>query len=585
MKKLFCALFSALLAVFLFAAPASAFTSPLPDEIKALILEQHDDLAEVQDCIRMTAPDGREYLFTLSNFGRLNGWKKDGAWQSVLQTSAFDTSTGRLHFAPSSAGFDITEEETGKRLSYGWDGQYYSVSGWHDPTQWAGSVRADGLTLRYIRSNGQEQATVAADDRLTLMGWMSDWDHKPSAPEEGMARAAIQRSAVQHRFDGWTLGSFETYNNGTESMAGYYRVENGLFTIRRAVFQAGKEEEYHDSFSVPLSAALLQRLESGPVDDLIDFSGYGDTFLTEDALDAAHIPVTGKVLQNDLQRGYLILLVEDKEGRYLYTVRSNDRGDYDIQKSRPLPNDASLDLFHTGDTGLFFRWNSQTISAGYDDTGSDWALNHVYCLGASNCRYEIADWGVTLSCNDSGNTEVLIGDFPFRYLSTSAPALLPCTPEDVRAAVDTTHWAAVCNPNPKDRLHLRVKPDKNAPSLGKCWNGTPVYVLEKQGDWTQVRLGSEENGLTGWMMTKYLTFGSAASSVTRAFPDKVAQEACLGKYAFLDTAMTAPSPLRIDEYGTGLLIVGVAENNLYLLLDDCGHVGYAPQSWFWDGNG
>lgn len=584
MKKRLFPLLLSLLAAFLPIAPASAFTSPLPEEIKALMLERQDDPAEVQDCLALTAPDGKEHLYTLSNFGWLDGWRKDGAWQSVLQTSTFDGSMERLHFAPASsgnaAGFDIFAPETDKRLSYGWDGAYFSVSGWHDPARWEGSVWVDGLTLRYVGKNGREQAAVTADDRLTLMNWTTDWDNKAATPEEGLARAAIQQSAVKDRFEGWTLGSFESYNSGTEANAGYYRVENGLLTIRRAVFLAGKEEEYHDTIPVPLSAALLQKLQSEPVDGLIDVSGYGDTFLTENALDTPRIPIEGRVLENNLQRGCLILMVEEETGRYLYTVRQNSPMGYDMQKSCRLPDDASLDLFHAGDGSLFLQWENQHMQAGYSDTGMDWQLEWVMTGNGSN--YSVTRLGVTLM-SEEGQT-ALWGDFPFRYLSTSNPALLPRTPEDVRAAIDATHWAAVSNPDPKDRLHLRTAPDRSAPSLGKCWNGTPVYVLARQGDWTQVRLGSDTDGLTGWMMTKYLAFGSAASEVARAFPDKVAREEHFGKNAFRDIAMREASPLRMGEYPT-FLVVGVLEDRLYLLLDDSGCVGYVPQSWLWDGNG
>ena len=66
----------------------------------------------------------------------------------------------------------------------------------------------------------------------------------------------------------------------------------------------------------------------------------------------------------------------------------------------------------------------------------------------------------------------------------------------------------VNNPNPADRLHLRVSPERGATSLGKFYNGTPVRVLEERGDWVQVEIGLDGN-LTGWMMKKYLAFGEA----------------------------------------------------------------------------
>lgn len=589
MKKLPCALISTLLAALLFTVPAKALLSPIPDGIKALMLERAEDPGRAQDCITLNAPDGKQYVFVLDErCTYLSGWKKDGAWQSVLQTSAFDFGANDLRFVPApsggAAGFDIVSTEAGKSLSYRWNGEYFSISGWRDPAAWDGSVRAEGNTLHYIGKDGHEQAAVAADDQLTLHIWIDNWSDKPATPKEAIARAAIQQSAVKARFEGWTMGNCSVYNNGTETSAAYYRIEDGLFDIRRAVFRVGEEPEYHDTIPVPLSAALINRLQSEPIDKLIDTSGFDSTFLTQDALDRERIPIPGKVLENDLQRGCLLLLVEETAGRYLYTVRPNSRMGYDIQKSGLLPIDASLDLYHTGDSGFFFQSYGQDTGAAYTDTGSDWALTYLECYREGEFRCHLTGWSATLMQGNIDEKEVLIGEAPFRYLSHTALYDLPMTPEKVRAAMDATHWATVCNPDANSRLHLRAAPDKSASSLGKCWNGTPVRVLNKQGAWTKVRLGNEVHGLTGWMMTKYLAFGDAASQVKRAFPDKMAHEAYFGKNAFRDIAMTLPSPLRLSEYDD-FFVVGVVENRLYLLLDVDGNVGYVPQSWLWDGNG
>ena len=64
-------------------------------------------------------------------------------------------------------------------------------------------------------------------------------------------------------------------------------------------------------------------------------------------------------------------------------------------------------------------------------------------------------------------------------LFASNPAQLPNSVEALPAAMDKTGWAVVNNPNPADRLHLRVSPERGATSLGKFYNGTPVQVLEE----------------------------------------------------------------------------------------------------------
>lgn len=66
----------------------------------------------------------------------------------------------------------------------------------------------------------------------------------------------------------------------------------------------------------------------------------------------------------------------------------------------------------------------------------------------------------------------------------------------------------ISNPNPSDRLHLREEPDKNARSMGKFYNGTPItLVSDPGGDWVQVTVDQGQGGLpmTGWMNRRYLS--------------------------------------------------------------------------------
>ena len=66
--------------------------------------------------------------------------------------------------------------------------------------------------------------------------------------------------------------------------------------------------------------------------------------------------------------------------------------------------------------------------------------------------------------------------------------------------------AVVNNPNPQDRLHLRVLPDTQAQSLGKYYNGVHVRVLGgSTGAWVRVSVA----GVEGYMQSRYLAFGSA----------------------------------------------------------------------------
>lgn len=51
---------------------------------------------------------------------------------------------------------------------------------------------------------------------------------------------------------------------------------------------------------------------------------------------------------------------------------------------------------------------------------------------------------------------------------------------------------------------------------------------------------------------------------------------------FTSTSMKETSGVLMGAY---CRIVGVVEDELYILLDADGNTGYLPQSWFWEGNG
>ncbi|MEG0494497.1 MAG: SH3 domain-containing protein, partial [Clostridia bacterium] len=91
---------------------------------------------------------------------------------------------------------------------------------------------------------------------------------------------------------------------------------------------------------------------------------------------------------------------------------------------------------------------------------------------------------------------------------------LPMSLESAVHMLDQSAWAVVNNPNPEDRLHLRTQPQKDAPSLGKYYNGTAVRVLGENGDWLHVSV----YGAEGWMMKRYLARSEAMNAVTSKGP-------------------------------------------------------------------
>ena len=547
---------------------------------------------ESWDSLLFDLPDESAFAFLLNDWSLYGFLQKDGAWQNHSSGSIMSGHAG-LHFErhqqgqaradgstwPDDLGFDIVSED-GSRLSYRYDGQWFSICGWYDPQRYPGEVLVQGTRLSYYEGGVQPVASVDAGD--ALLSWIGDFRWHPATPAEAQAREKLLEQNVRDAFAGYTLQSYDPYNSGTGVNAAYLRISDGMLAIRRATFTL-EGETVADSMPVPLSETLLARLETEPVSDLIDASGWGDTFLVDDALDTGRLPVAGTVLASDLQSGGLVLLVEDDEGnRLLQVIVLNADGTYRQScLTAPLPPDTTLDLFHTTDGEINFSWDGQHAQAGYA-LGADgqWRLEWAWIPNdAGTLEYSCRFWGVSVWPQKEENDGMFVGDLAQMLLDGADLATLPGTREALAAALNRDGWAVVRNPDPADRLHLRVKPDRSAESLGKFYNGTPLRVLGQEGDWTRVALGL--NGPEGWMMTRYLVFGSEMDEVEPVFPS-------LMYVLELEERQPAYSALRKGaekELAGSIYVVGVVADEWYILLTDLGDAGYVPQSWLWEGNG
>ena len=547
---------------------------------------------ESWDSLLFDLPDDSAYAFLLNDWSLYGFLRKDGAWSNFSSGSAMEGHAD-LRFErhrqgqsradgsawPDDLGFDIVSED-GSRLSYRYDGQWFSICGWYDPQRYSGEVIVQGTRLSYYEGGAQPVASVDAGD--ALLSWIGDFRWHPATPAEAQARERLLEPNVRDAFAGYTLQSYDPYNFGTGVNAAYLRISDGMLSIRRATFTL-EGETVVDSIPVPLSETLLARLETEPVSDLIDASGWGDTFLTDDALDTGRLPVAGTVLVSDLQSGGLVLLVEDAAGdRRLQVIALNDDGTYRQScLTAPLPPDTTLDLFHTTDGEINFSWDEQHAQAGYAlGPDGEWRLEWAWIPGeAGTLEYSCRFWGFSVWPQEEENDGMFVGDLAQMVLDGADLTTLPGTREALAAALNRDGWAVVRNPDPADRLHLRVQPDRSAESLGKFYNGTPLSVLGQEGDWTRVALGLD--GPEGWMMTRYLAFGGEMDEVEPVFP----QLMYVLEQEERQPAYSTPRKGIEKELAGSIYVVGVVEDEFYILLTDLGDAGYVPQSWLWEGNG
>lgn len=255
-------------------------------------------------------------------------------------------------------------------------------------------------------------------------------------------------------------------------------------------------------------------------------------------------------------------------------IDSSNQAWWKVTISQPLPENARLNDYHS--TGNHVQlWLYQGEDYVYVDLMQDgtWQVSWIGredWFGIGETYVELPDdtrhyaWG-TLSI--SLNVED-ISDWN----------ALPATVEEAKALLDQSDWAVVNNPNPEDRLHLRMEPNRSAKSLGKYYNGTPVHILQEKGDWVKV----DVFGVQGWMMKKYLAFGNDQNRVANIMPTMFAKEGAGSIPLYWDAEC-------IDKKGevSQVVIMGIVGNDCYHVMEDFNpnQTGYVRQEDLWEGNG
>ena len=290
----------------------------------------------------------------------------------------------------------------------------------------------------------------------------------------------------------------------------------------------------------------------------------------------------------------IVVLVESPafECRYLRILQE----DGSVISSQPLPGTVSLDTPHSGPDSILLSIMNETVETyiSFVRKGKDqWICENVQLFGdrSLSCGIDsIADMSddALSPCRNDG---IIYGEWRIpmpvgKLLQYADLSLLPMTCEEAWAQLDTSVYAYVRNPNPEDRLHLRVGSDKNASSLGKFYNRTPVQVLRKDKEWSFVCIGSEERGLTGYIMTKYLAFGDEKDSVQCAFPQLFPNESYQNTghgpaiYKGPMTYLECEGYFGSDDY-----IIGVYGDEWLVVMTREGLVGYCQICEFDEGNG
>lgn len=556
------------------ASAAQAETADLPEAVLRALAA---DGLEADSYIVQTLPDGRRYAAVWSRWDWLYGFLEDdgpaGEWKLRMQVSPM-LEDARLEAVPGDGiAFRLTNGK--QSITRRWNGEDFSVCGWSGGGYSA--VLADGV-ITYTDANGREEAVVCPSQ---LPMWMSTYPSLPLTPADAELLQTVSPETAETLLPGWTLCGYESGDEGRSADASYARLTDGCLRLARAHLTAEARgiAQTTETIAVPVSASFLRAANKEPLKELIRADSGSSTFLfPADALDTARVPVRGTVTDSELQRDLLVLLTEEADGRHLAVVTGNEKDGWSVQTSAVLPKDTSMYTFHNSEGEIILSWNGQEMEACWTrNTDGTWTAR----WGMTASSVWSAEWGRVIWSGPEGET-TLFGMPELPDLMRGDLSLMPETPDGMRAMIDPRKWAAVANPDPNDRLHLRAKPERGAASLGKFWNGTPVRLLETKGDWCRVQIGA--NGiLTGWMMKRYLAFGSAASGIADAAPQLSAREGYEKSLLLRSAGGKEQTQISLDG---SFRVIGITQDgSYYIVMDTAGGAGYAPQEWLWEGNG
>lgn len=279
---------------------------------------------------------------------------------------------------------------------------------------------------------------------------------------------------------------------------------------------------------------------------------------------------------------YVYLLAENAYDMYLLTVfQQSGNGFAIVAASTPLVAMNGINPSIIAATGSVTILYSEALLYTFQpDTDGVWRLTYVQGEHDYRCtKYWLME-------QNTEHSRLLCGADTSPALSNFNPAAFPPDFDDVAEMLDTGNYALVNNPNPADRLNLRTEPTTASDSLGKYYNGTPVQITEYLGDWVKVSV----TGTEGYMMKRYLAFGTNMLAVESAFPDLFITPSLYGQdlnvYSRPDTE-SAPMGVLTDQ-GNGriwITVIGIVGDDWVHVICDNDLAGYMPAADFYPGNG
>lgn len=335
-----------------------------------------------------------------------------------------------------------------------------------------------------------------------------------------------------------------------------------------------------DDVSWSVSALIPVEIVSGAADDLcamtaeeIFYDGIGASFtnaarnLLVPSLRVADESVTQLLSCSK----FLFCITENSAGKSILRIAEWDGSSYtNVVATRPQPHlnflpahsyDGEMELWLSEDAVVYPRYDAEV----------GWHINHFFINDSNLVVFqnriiegEIEEWY-------QDNNSEHYGRFTLPHSLTEVDfATFPQTLDEILSYMDYTGVACTAH----DDTPLYAAPDGDV--LAYCYTRVPMVVISESGDWREVQLGGDADGLRCWVRAADLAFGADTENVVCTFPTHEEVDRAQEAVSFSGKA-------RALEDGTAWWIIGVLPNGDYLMMyagDEEMFVGTAPASAF-----
>ncbi len=268
---------------------------------------------------------------------------------------------------------------------------------------------------------------------------------------------------------------------------------------------------------------------------------------------------------------FLFCITENSAGQSILRLAQWDGSGYtNVTATLPQPQlsfntshsyNDHMELWVSADDWVYPRYDAEV----------GWHINHFFINDTNLVVFqnriiegEIEEWY-------QDNNSEHYGRFTLPHSLTEVDfATFPQTLDEVLAYMDYTDVACTAH----DDTPLYAAPDGDV--LAYCYTRVPMVVISESGDWREVQLGGNADGLRCWVRAADLAFGADTENVVCTFPTHRAVDR-------VQKAVSFSGKARALEDSTAWWIIGVLPNGDYLMMyagDEEMFVGTAPASAF-----